>query len=158
MKSTGIVRRIDELGRIVIPKEIRRTMHIHEGDPLEIYTEKDGITLKKYSALNRMAASAQELLQAFYNMYNITAWICDREGMLASCGQVPESAHQTDEQTLALIDGRRPVSLEKETKYLVPITASCDAIGGVIIRDNNISDSARHGAELIARVLALQAE
>ncbi len=86
----------------------------------------------------------------------IATTICT--AMLASCGQVPESAHQTDEQTLALIDGRRPVSLEKETKYLVPITASCDAIGGVIIRDNNINDSARHGAELIARVLALQAE
>ena len=50
MKATGIVRRIDDLGRVVIPKEIRRTLHIREGDPLEIYTEKDGeVIFKKYS-------------------------------------------------------------------------------------------------------------
>ena len=52
MRATGIVRRVDDLGRVVIPKEIRRTMRIREGDPLEIYTEKDGsVTFKKYSPL-----------------------------------------------------------------------------------------------------------
>ena len=53
MKATGIVRRIDDLGRVVIPKEIRRTLHIREGDPLEIYTSEDGgVVLRKYSAMS----------------------------------------------------------------------------------------------------------
>ena len=55
MKATGIVRRIDDLGRVVIPKEIRRTMRIREGDPLEIYTEKDGeVIFKKYSPIGEL--------------------------------------------------------------------------------------------------------
>ena len=58
MKATGIVRRIDDLGRVVIPKEIRRTLRIREGDPLEIYTEKDGeVIFKKYSILRRRSAT-----------------------------------------------------------------------------------------------------
>ena len=61
MKATGIVRRIDELGRIVVPKEIRRVLRIREGDPLEIFTDKDGeIILKKYSPIGELAAFAQE--------------------------------------------------------------------------------------------------
>ena len=64
MKATGIVRRIDDLGRVVIPKEIRRTMRIREGDPLEIYTSSDGeVIFKKYSAINEMAASASQVAE-----------------------------------------------------------------------------------------------
>ena len=62
MKATGIVRRIDDLGRIVIPKEIRRILHIREGDPLEIYTHTDGsVILKKYSPVGEMGAYTEEL-------------------------------------------------------------------------------------------------
>ena len=62
MKATGIVRRIDDLGRIVIPKEIRRTLRIREGDPLEIYTEKDGeVIFKKYSPMGDLQAVAAQL-------------------------------------------------------------------------------------------------
>ena len=65
MKATGIVRRIDDLGRVVIPKEIRRTMRIREGDPLEIYTNPDGeVIFKKYSAINEMSEGAAEPLRA----------------------------------------------------------------------------------------------
>ena len=64
MKATGIVRRIDDLGRVVIPKEIRRTMRIREGDPLEIYTSSDGeVIFKKYSAINEMAQSASQVAE-----------------------------------------------------------------------------------------------
>ena len=62
MKATGIVRRIDELGRIVVPKEIRRVLRIREGDPLEIFTDKDGeIVLKKYSPIGELSAFAQQV-------------------------------------------------------------------------------------------------
>ena len=61
MKATGIVRRIDDLGRIVIPKEIRRTLHIRESDPLEIYTDREGqVILKKYSPIGEMATFARQ--------------------------------------------------------------------------------------------------
>ena len=60
MRATGIVRRIDELGRVVIPKEIRRTLRIREGDPLEIYTDRDGeVILKKYSPIGEMSSFAK---------------------------------------------------------------------------------------------------
>ena len=66
MKATGIVRRIDELGRIVVPKEIRRVLRIREGDPLEIFTDKDGeIVLKKYSPIGELSLFAQEIDAAY---------------------------------------------------------------------------------------------
>ena len=69
MKATGIVRRIDDLGRVVIPKEIRRTMRIHEGDPLEIFTNKDGeVIFKKYSAVGELANFATEYEEALYKI------------------------------------------------------------------------------------------
>ena len=65
MKATGIVRRIDDLGRVVIPKEIRRTLRIREGDPLEIYTDRDGeVIFKKYSPMGEMGAVSAELAEA----------------------------------------------------------------------------------------------
>ena len=77
MKATGIIRRIDDLGRIVIPKEIRKTMHIRESDPLEIFTERDGdIILKKYSPIGELGNSSEDvyaesirLLRSTYNLY-----------------------------------------------------------------------------------------
>ena len=61
MKATGIIRRVDDLGRVVIPKEIRRTMKISEGDPLEIYTEKDAVVFRKYG--HDLASEADTLLE-----------------------------------------------------------------------------------------------
>lgn len=62
MKATGIVRRIDDLGRVVIPKEIRRTLRIREGDPLEIFTEKDGeVIFKKYSPMGELGEFATQI-------------------------------------------------------------------------------------------------
>ena len=67
MKATGIVRRIDDLGRVVIPKEIRRTMRIREGDPLEIYTNSDGeVIFKKYSAISEMSENAANVADVMY--------------------------------------------------------------------------------------------
>ena len=67
MKATGIVRRIDDLGRVVIPKEIRRTMRIREGDPLEIYTDKDGeVIFKKYSPMGELAEFAAQICDALH--------------------------------------------------------------------------------------------
>ena len=84
MKATGIVRRIDDLGRVVIPKEIRRTMRIREGDPLEIYTDKDGgVIFKKYSLMGGLAEFAGQLCETLNRTTGRIAVICDRDNCIA---------------------------------------------------------------------------
>lgn len=87
MKATGIVRRIDDLGRVVIPKEIRRTMRIREGDPLEIYTSSDGeVIFKKYSAINEMSQSASQVAEVMTRLANCPTVIFDRDHVVAVAG------------------------------------------------------------------------
>ena len=87
MKATGIVRRIDDLGRVVIPKEIRRTLRIREGDPLEIFTDRDGeVIFKKYSPMGEMGAVAAELAEALARTAGMSCAICDRDAVIAAAG------------------------------------------------------------------------
>jgi AbrB family transcriptional regulator (stage V sporulation protein T) len=87
MKATGIVRRIDELGRIVIPKEIRRTLHIRESDPLEIFTDREGeIILKKYSPMGEMVHFAKKYADSLCQASGHTALIADRDQFIAVSG------------------------------------------------------------------------
>ena len=87
MRATGIIRRIDDLGRIVIPKEIRKTMHIRESDPLEIFTEKDGdIILKKYSPIGEMGNNAKQYAEAIAAQVPYTVCICDQDCVIAAAG------------------------------------------------------------------------
>ncbi len=88
MKATGIVRRIDDLGRVVIPKEIRRTMRIREGDPLEIFTEKDGeVVFKKYSPVGELSPFAVQYADVLSRACNMTVLVCDRDHVIAAAGQ-----------------------------------------------------------------------
>ena len=87
MKATGIVRRIDDLGRVVIPKEIRRTMRIREGDPLEIYTDKDGgVIFKKYSLMGGLVDFAGQLCETLNRTSGHVAVITDRDNCIAVAG------------------------------------------------------------------------
>ena len=87
MKATGIVRRIDELGRIVIPKEIRRTLRIKEGDPLEIFTNRDGeLILKKYSPINELEEVAQAAAKALAESTGHIVLISDKDTIVAGEG------------------------------------------------------------------------
>ena len=87
MKATGIVRRIDDLGRVVIPKEIRRTMRIREGDPLEIYTAGDGeVIFKKYSPIGELASVAVQYAEAMIKHTSCPVIICDRDHCVAASG------------------------------------------------------------------------
>jgi len=87
MKATGIVRRIDDLGRVVIPKEIRRTMRIREGDPLEIYTEKDGeVIFKKYSPMGELADFAGQICETLSKTTGRIAAVSDRDTVIAISG------------------------------------------------------------------------
>lgn len=87
MKATGIVRRIDDLGRVVIPKEIRRTMRIREGDPLEIYTEKDGeVIFKKYSPIGELGDFALTYAETLNKTSGTPTVITDRDNIIAVSG------------------------------------------------------------------------
>ncbi len=87
MKATGIVRRIDDLGRIVIPKEIRRTLRIHEGDPLEIYTESDGtVIFKKYSPIGELGEFASQYAESLAKTTGIPTCITDKDNIIAVSG------------------------------------------------------------------------
>ena len=87
MKATGIVRRIDDLGRVVIPKEIRRTMRIREGDPLEIFTEKDGeVIFKKYSPIGELGDFAENYVETLAKTSGHAACITDRDNVIAVSG------------------------------------------------------------------------
>ena len=87
MKATGIVRRIDDLGRVVIPKEIRRTMRIREGDPLEIYTSRDGeVIFKKYSLMGELDDFAAQLCETLSKTSGTITAVTDRDAIIAVAG------------------------------------------------------------------------
>ena len=150
MKATGIVRRIDDLGRVVIPKEIRRTLRIREGDPLEIFTEKDGeVIFKKYSPMGEMAAYAGELCEAMHKTSGAITAVCDRDSVIAlSGGGRRELFEKNISSELAeIMENRRTYRAEPgkkgaeavsgEENYLLgvaaPILAEGDVLGGVLI-------------------------
>ena len=87
MKATGIVRRIDDLGRVVIPKEIRRTLRIRESDPLEIFTDREGeIILKKYSPIGELGNFAKEYAESLAQVAGCMVCICDHDQVIAAAG------------------------------------------------------------------------
>ena len=87
MKATGVVRRIDDLGRIVIPKEIRKTLRIKEGSPLEIFTEKDGdIILRKYSPIGEISSFSAEYAESLAKVTDLVTIITDKDIVTAVSG------------------------------------------------------------------------
>ena len=109
MKATGIVRRIDDLGRVVIPKEIRRTMRIREGDPLEIFTNSEGeVIFKKYSAMSELSENAANVAEVMYKTAGCPVAIFDKDHVIASSG-VPKrefAERRVTSQLEELMDNR----------------------------------------------------
>ena len=92
MKATGIVRRIDDLGRVVIPKEIRRTLRIREGDPLEIFTDREGeVILKKYSPIGELSTFAKQYAEALSQATGHLVCIMDKDQIIAVAGSGKKS-------------------------------------------------------------------
>ena len=111
MKATGIVRRIDELGRVVIPKEIRRTQRIRRGDPLEIFTTGDGeVIFKKYSPIGELQSVAVQYAEVLSKSFGLTAFVADRDRILAAAGTGRRDlADRSVSQPLEkLMDARKP--------------------------------------------------
>lgn len=153
MKATGIVRRIDDLGRVVIPKEIRRTLRIREGDPLEIYTATDGeVIFKKYSPVGEMSVFAGQYADVLSRISNLPTIICDRDHVIAAAGvSKREFIERRITATLEnYIENRRsyqasgtnvnevqPVEgIEHYAAVIYPIIASGDVTGAVVMLKN----------------------
>ncbi len=159
MKATGIVRRIDDLGRVVIPKEIRRTMRIREGDPLEIFTDRQGeVILKKYSPIGELGIFAKQYAESLAETLFCTVCITDTDQVIAVSGNgKKELAEQYVSPELEkIIQGREQVvitgdspSFEKifsEMKevtgeVICPIICAGDAIGAVVLLTQNNKQS-----------------
>ena len=128
MKATGIVRRIDDLGRVVIPKEIRRTMRIREGDPLEIFTTGEGeVIFKKYSPVGEMSGVAAQYTEVLNRSFALTAFVADRDRILTVSGPGRrELADRSISQPLEkLMDARRPYRSEgSPEKCILPCEGS----------------------------------
>ncbi|NLG23759.1 MAG: AbrB/MazE/SpoVT family DNA-binding domain-containing protein [Clostridiales bacterium] len=133
MRATGIVRRIDELGRVVIPKEIRRTLRIREGDPLEIFTDHDGeVVLKKYSPIGEIASIARDYTESLHRSLGHVALICDRDMVVSVSGnpkrELAEKALSAEME--ALIQSRQTLHLNSVDKMrMVPIVKDDDVSG-----------------------------
>ncbi|WP_033826381.1 stage V sporulation protein T [Bacillus andreraoultii] len=177
MKATGIVRRIDDLGRVVIPKEIRRTLRIREGDPLEIFVDRDGeVILKKYSPISELGDFSKEYAEALFDSLGSIVLICDRDSVIAVAGgskkeylnrnisELVEKAMaerttilETSESTISLVEGNE----ETLTSYTIsPIVANGDPIGTVIIlsKEHTMGEVEKKSAETAAGFLARQME
>ncbi|MCL2023588.1 MAG: AbrB/MazE/SpoVT family DNA-binding domain-containing protein [Oscillospiraceae bacterium] len=149
MKATGIVRRIDDLGRVVIPKEIRRTMRIREGDPLEIYTDTDGeVIFKKYSPIGEITGVVDRYAEVLYKSTNLPVIITDRD-MAIACAGLPRKEvleRRISSELEAIMERRngwswssdaaqmRPVEgLERYGGTVYPIIGSGDVLGCVVL-------------------------
>lgn len=150
MKATGIVRRIDDLGRVVIPKEIRRTLRIREGDPLEIFVDRDGeVILKKYSPIGELGDFAKEYAESLFESTGHITMISDRDTMIAVAGasrkeylekpvgNVVEQAMDSRKTILETNPGELDIirdTMEHFSSYVIaPIIAGGDPIGSVIL-------------------------
>lgn len=179
MKATGVVRRIDDLGRVVIPKEIRRTMRIREGDPLEIYTSNDGeVIFKQYSPVGEMSKFAAELTDAMHTVLGLPVVVCDKDYVIAVSGA---SKKTLLEQRISPFLEEKMNAREKigsnsaggESIHLVegtdtPIVAACPIIAngdmsGVVVafspgNEHSLTDSLERSVEIAALFLGKQLE
>ena len=163
MKATGIVRRIDELGRIVVPKEIRRVLRIREGDPLEIYTGSDGeVILKKYSPISELSHYAAEYAETAAGILGASVLISDTDQVIAvSSGLKKEMLdRRIDRELDHIIQSKN--HFRNEQKIIVPIISQGDAIGSVMVlpkeQGKPLGDAEFKAAEIGANFLAKQME
>ncbi len=167
MKATGIVRRIDDLGRVVIPKEIRRTMRIREGDPLEIFTDREGeVIFKKYSPIGELAQFAAQYAETLCKTCGLSVVICDRDAVIA-CAGVPKREYTdrkltaeaealvenrqlyiaSGDEGVSIVDGGLPIGC------LMPIITEGDITGCVASLRGGESDKAPVAADLEAKLI-----
>ncbi len=172
MKATGIVRRIDELGRVVIPKEIRRTLRIREGDPLELFTDRDELMLKKYSPIASVDRFAEGTAKSLNEQSGLLSVITDNDVVLAAAGTgkkglvgrtVSEKMAETMQSRRSYLASRAesgdmlPIVEEGEpytAQIIVPIVANGDCLGSVVLLSGDEGFIPEAGAVKLARLTA----
>ncbi len=178
MKATGIVRRIDELGRIVIPKEIRRTQRIRQGDPLEIFTTSEGdVIFKKYSPMAEISSVAEQYAAVLSHHLKLTAFVTDRDVIVAAAGSGKKDLQdmRVSRPLERILENRSFYAAQRDGEGLLPcegcsraMLAACpvvvagDAIGvvGVLVCEGSAEPDPeqRCAVELCAALLAKQME
>ena len=152
MKATGIVRRIDDLGRVVVPKEIRRTLRIREGDPMEIFTDREGeIILKKYSPIGELGTFAKQYAESLAQTTGHMVCVTDRDTVIAAAGGAkkdyfgkaisPELERLIEERESlqAAVGDRKYIPVIQEemegitAETICPVISEGDVIGAVLI-------------------------
>ena len=168
MKATGIFRRVDDLGRVVIPKEIRRTMRIREGDPLEIFTDAGGeVIFKKYSPIGELGNYAEQCAEALAEATKLGVAVCDRDHCIAAAGVSKKEVLQRrvtpvleeimDQRRNAVFKGENQFGLVGGTRKLCvgcPIIIAGDVSGAVVMLASDIIDTAEASDVKLARVAA----
>ena len=171
MKATGIVRRVDDLGRIVIPKEIRRTLKIREGDPLEIYTEKDGgVIFRKYSPMGDLQEFAGQICQAIQDNTGCIAAVSDRDSIIALAGaskkellekpnskELDKLMEQRKNYCYCAGEERLPVAVGVEKFHLgaaAPILCQGDLLGCVMLILDGTGKSVAEGECALVQTVA----
>ncbi|MBE6716787.1 MAG: AbrB/MazE/SpoVT family DNA-binding domain-containing protein [Ruminococcaceae bacterium] len=171
MKATGIVRRIDDLGRVVIPKEIRRTMRIREGDPLEIYTDAEGeVIFKKYSPMGELAEFTSQYCEVLFKAISMPVLITDRDHVVCSMGVTKKDAvdKRITSQLEKIMENRAsyiatsfenniltPVEgLDKNACIAVPIIGNGDVSGCVVVLFNDKGELPTNAETKLAEVAA----
>lgn len=173
MRATGIVRRIDELGRIVIPKEIRRTLRIREGDPLEIYTNSEGaILLKKYSPIGDITGFARQYAQSIAQITGSYVVITDRDQIVAIAGGVKKEylGKRVSKELEEIMKNRVSVNSQKKDKEIEivegeqtlgfqqiihPILCDSEIIGSIMLATKDSENSITEVENKIASVAAV---
>lgn len=169
MKATGIVRRIDDLGRVVIPKEIRRTLRIREGDALEIFTDaQGGVIFKKYSPVGELSAFAAQYAEVLSKSANVPTLVCDRDHVVAAAGVsrkeylerrvTPELEECMQSRHNFVSSGKsefKPVEgVDRPASIVYPIIASSDVTGAVVLLEGEDSTVPDETETKLAQVAA----
>lgn len=173
MKATGIVRRIDDLGRVVIPKEIRRTLRIKEGTPLEIFTDREGeVILKKYSPIGELNIFAKEYAEALAQTTGLVTCITDHDQVVAAAGQGCreymgkeissdlEEAISARESKCLNGNEKGKITVTKEQREVLyselmqPIISAGDAIGSVILLGKTDKDVMGETEKILVKTAA----
>ena len=175
MKSTGVVRRVDDLGRIVIPKEIRRTLRIRDGESLEIFVDREMIALKKFSTMTDMDDISKQLVDIVNTVTHQNVFITDRDNFIAGSGNLRKKyLNKPISKSLELIMKERktivesslhPIELSdsvvEEYGYVIcPVIMNGDAIGLVLIisESSNIGQVEEKMADVVSKFLGKHIE
>lgn len=162
MSKSGITRRIDELGRIVVPKEIRYNLGIRDGEPLEIYTNDNAIIIKKYSQVENIKDLSKSICDIIYDVCGVGILVTDREKIISYSDNLKNlNSQKLEEKYKKLIDNRESyISNVMDTNFningyfiMLPIITSVDCSGLIIIIDTKKSEEDLKYAKIIQKIL-----